>query len=235
VTVPARAAAWRRKAGAPCTQMSCARSRQQSALARSRARASIGGNACRCCAANGWIAPFGASPPFICRGRVHFGMASWWWAKLGRMSAPRERYHLSAPAKRGRGTTRSVVEGASEQTMMRAPRKTIDHAQQLRRKLSAPEAMLWSRLRKRAPGTPVFRRQHPIGPYVLDFYCAKARLAIELDGAGHDMGDRPQRDLRRTAWLEARGITVMRIPANDLTRRLDDAADAVVRMAVDLL
>jgi very-short-patch-repair endonuclease len=81
----------------------------------------------------------------------------------------------------------------------------------------------------------VFRRQHPIGPYVLDFYCAKARLAIELDGAGHDTGDRPQRDLRRTVWLEVRGITVMRIAANDLTRRLDEVADAIVRMAVDLL
>ena len=118
---------------------------------------------------------------------------------------------------------------------MRAPRKTIDHAQQLRRKLSAPEVILWSRLRERAPGKPVFRRQHPIGPDVVDFYCAKARLAIELDGASHDMGDRPQRGLRRTAWLESRSITVMRIPANDLTRGLDEVADAIVRMAVDLL
>jgi very-short-patch-repair endonuclease len=139
------------------------------------------------------------------------------------------------PREAGRGTTRSVVEGASEQTIMRAPRKTIDHAQQLRRKLSAPEVRLWSRLRQRKPGKPVFRRQHPIGPYVLDFYCANARLAIELDGASHDMGDRPQRDLRRTAWLESRGITVMRIPANDLARGLDEVADAIVRMAVDLL
>jgi very-short-patch-repair endonuclease len=111
---------------------------------------------------------------------------------------------------------------------MRAPRKTIGRAQRLRRTLSTPEVLLWSRLRKRGRGKPVFRRQHPIGPYVLDFYCAKARLAIELDGAGHDMGDRPQRDLKRTAWLEARGITVLRIPAKE-------AADAIVRTAVDLL
>ena len=108
-------------------------------------------------------------------------------------------------------------------------------AQRLRRKLSTPEVLLWSRLRRREPGKPVFRRQHPVGPYVVDFYCAKAGPAIELDGAGHDMGNRPQRDLRRTAWLEARGRTVMRIPANDLMRRLDEAADAIVRMAVDLL
>jgi very-short-patch-repair endonuclease len=78
----------------------------------------------------------------------------------------------------------------------------------------------------------VFRRPHPIGPYVLDFYCAKARLAIEVDGISHDMGDR---DMRRDAWLEARGITVVRIPANELTRSVDEAADAIVRMAADLL
>ena len=95
--------------------------------------------------------------------------------------------------------------------------------------------MLWNRLRKRASGKPVFRRQHPIRPYVLDFYCAKARLAIELDGMSHDMGDRPQRDLRRDAWLKARGITVMRIPVVDLTHGIDEAADAIVRMVVDLL
>jgi very-short-patch-repair endonuclease len=41
---------------------------------------------------------------------------------------------------------------------------------------------LWNRLRTRLRGQPVFRRQHPIGPYVLDFYCAKANLAIEIDG-----------------------------------------------------
>ena len=74
---------------------------------------------------------------------------------------------------------------------VRAPTRTVRTARRLRRALSAPEARLWSRLRERAPGRPVFRRQHPIGPYVLDFYCAKARLAVEIDGASHDMGDRP--------------------------------------------
>jgi very-short-patch-repair endonuclease len=95
--------------------------------------------------------------------------------------------------------------------------------------------MLWNRLRERALGKPIFRRQHPIGPYVLDFYCAKARLAIELDGASHDLGDRPQRDQRRDAWLKAHGIRVVRVPVNDLTGRIDEAAGAIVRMAVDLL
>ena len=84
---------------------------------------------------------------------------------------------------------------------MRAPPQTIAHARRLRRALSPPEARLWNRLRERAPGLPTFRRQHPIGPYVLDFYCAKARLAIEIDGMSHDVGGRPERELspRRVA------------------------------------
>jgi very-short-patch-repair endonuclease len=68
--------------------------------------------------------------------------------------------------------------------------------------MSAHEARLWARLRERSSEIPAFRRQHPVGPYVLDFYCAKARLAIEIDGISHDLGDHPQRDQRRDAWLE---------------------------------
>jgi very-short-patch-repair endonuclease len=118
---------------------------------------------------------------------------------------------------------------------MRAPSTTIANARRLRRALSPPEARLWNRLRQRAPGLPTFRRQHPIGPYVLDFYCAKARLAIEIDGMSHDVGDRPERDRRRDAWLEAHGVTVMRIPAGELARRVDEAVDAIVRMAASLI
>jgi very-short-patch-repair endonuclease len=93
-----------------------------------------------------------------------------------------------------------------------------------------PEARLWNRLRQRAPGKPVFRRQHPIGPYVVDFYCAKAKLAI--DGMSHDMGDGPQRDEQRDAWLKDQDVTVVHIPVSELSRAIDDVADAIVRMAI---
>jgi very-short-patch-repair endonuclease len=118
---------------------------------------------------------------------------------------------------------------------MRAPSKIIGNAQRLRRKLSPPEARLWNRLRARLPGQPIFQRQHPVGPYVLDFYCAKACLGIELDGISHSMGDRPQHDERRDAWLKKHGITVVRIPAGELARDVDEAADAIVRLATELL
>jgi very-short-patch-repair endonuclease len=118
---------------------------------------------------------------------------------------------------------------------MRAPEETMAPARRLRRNLSPPEARLWNRLRARTPGTPVFRRQHPIGRYVLDFFCAQARLAVEIDGIGHDLGDRPQRNAARDAWLWTRGLTVMRIPASEVMLDADQAADAVVRMATETI
>jgi very-short-patch-repair endonuclease len=116
---------------------------------------------------------------------------------------------------------------------MRAPKKIIGKARHLRRTLSPPEARLWSRLRRREPGMPVFRRQHPIGPYVLDFCCANAHLGIEIDGISHDMDDRPQRHDRRDTWLRKHGVTVIHIPAAELMDGVDDAADAIVRLAAE--
>jgi very-short-patch-repair endonuclease len=94
---------------------------------------------------------------------------------------------------------------------------------------------LWIRLGERKPGAPVFRRQHPIGPYVLDFFCAKARLALEIDGMSHDLGDRPQRDASRDDWLRARGLTVMRVAASEAMRNADEVAHAIVRLATEMI
>src|SRR5579871_936448 len=114
---------------------------------------------------------------------------------------------------------------------MRPPKRTITLARRLRREMSPPEARLWKHLRQRIPGQPVFRRQHPIGPYVLDFYCSKARLAVEIDGISHDLGDQPQRDHERDAWLQQRGVTVMRISAAELSRDSDSVADTIFQQA----
>jgi very-short-patch-repair endonuclease len=62
---------------------------------------------------------------------------------------------------------------------MRAP-ETLGKAKRLRREMTAPEVRLWQQLRVRGPDRPVFRRQHPIGPYVLDFYCPAAKLCVEV-------------------------------------------------------
>jgi len=108
--------------------------------------------------------------------------------------------------------------------------KAYKNARWLRRDLSLPEKLLWVRLRGAETR---FRRQHPIGHYVLDFYCAVAKLAIEVDGAAHDFGDRPQRDDRRTEWLEGQGVEVLRIAAKDVLADPDGIADALMRFCAD--
>ncbi len=90
--------------------------------------------------------------------------------------------------------------------------------------MTPPETMIWSRLRHRQEGEPVFRRQHPLGPYILDFYCVAAKLAVELDGWGHNMGDQPAKDTRRDAWLITQGVAVLRIEAVEVLKDPDEAA-----------
>ncbi|MGW8201783.1 endonuclease domain-containing protein [Sphingomonas bisphenolicum] len=86
--------------------------------------------------------------------------------------------------------------------------------------MSLPEVLLWQELRKRPAGSR-FRRQHPAGVYVLDFFCPRFRLAIEVDGEVHGRGDRPERDAVRDHWLVGEGIKIVRIPAADVLRDLE--------------
>ena len=110
---------------------------------------------------------------------------------------------------------------------MSATDKAYKNARKLRRKLSLPEKLLWVRLRG---ANTRFRRQHPVGPYVLDFYCAALKLAVEVDGAAHDLGDRPRRDEARTAWLKEHGMQVLRIPAVDVLADPDAVAEALLKL-----
>jgi len=107
-------------------------------------------------------------------------------------------------------------------------RETVEKARQLRRRLTPPEARLWFALKGEKLEGVKFRRQHPIGPYVLDFYCAAARLAVEVDGQGHDHPDQIAVDDRRARWLEEQGVEVMRIVAEDVRVNLDGVLDAIL-------
>jgi very-short-patch-repair endonuclease len=80
--------------------------------------------------------------------------------------------------------------------------------------MSLPEVLLWKQLRRHGLEGFRFRRQHPAGPYILDFYCDDARLAVEVDGEGHGYGDQPGHDERRDNWLARHGIAVLRLPAH---------------------
>jgi very-short-patch-repair endonuclease len=96
--------------------------------------------------------------------------------------------------------------------------------------LSLPEALLWREL-KGQPGGLRFRKQHPIKPCFADFYCAAAKLVIEIDGVAHDLGDRPARDVERDVFLEAKGYRVLRIPASEVLADVNATAQAIVRAA----
>ena len=113
---------------------------------------------------------------------------------------------------------------------MSATDRAYKNARRFRRGLSLPEKLLWARIKG---AEPKIRRQHPIGHYVLDFYCAALKLAIEVDGAAHDFGDRPGRDEVRTRWLNAQGIEVLRVPARDILRDPDEVANALLAYCAD--
>jgi very-short-patch-repair endonuclease len=90
---------------------------------------------------------------------------------------------------------------------------SFTRAKAFRKALTPPEFRLWQVLRRDRVGKIKFRRQHPVGPYILDFYCAAAKLAIEIDGAVHNEPKQIAHDRRRTAWLHERGVRVMRLSA----------------------
>lgn len=100
--------------------------------------------------------------------------------------------------------------------------------------MTDPEVILWSRLRTRRPGEPTFRRQYPVGPYILDFYCSAARVAVEVDGYIHGTGSQPAHDLRRDAWLKGQGLTVYRISAASVMDDVVEVADGVRALAREL-
>jgi very-short-patch-repair endonuclease len=110
---------------------------------------------------------------------------------------------------------------------MHTTRLTRDRARDLRKQMSLPEVLLWRELRKRQVEGYRFRRQHPLGPYVLDFYCEAVKLAVEIDGYGHSLGDQPARYERRDAWLAQQGVSTLRLQATDVLKSIDDAVTAV--------
>jgi very-short-patch-repair endonuclease len=104
---------------------------------------------------------------------------------------------------------------------------TVRMARKLRRQMSLPEILLWRQLQEH-PGGYLFRKQHPIGRYALDFACARARLAIEVDGEAHERGDRPARDEVRDAWVLKQGFHTLRIPAVEVLKNMEGVVILIV-------
>ena len=105
----------------------------------------------------------------------------------------------------------------------------LNRARQLRKSWTDAELRLWQSLRNRNVEQHKFRRQHPIGPYVVDLICLEQRLIIEVDGGQH--ADRIEQDMKRTAYLEAQGFRVLRFWDNDVLLQ----TDAVMQVIFDSL
>lgn len=97
----------------------------------------------------------------------------------------------------------------------------------LRRHATAAESKLWKLLRRRQLAGLRFRRQHSIGPYVVDFYCPEVRLVVELDGAVHDDPLRAAYDAARESYLEGLGLRVLRFGNERVMRQADLVLDAI--------
>jgi very-short-patch-repair endonuclease len=98
-------------------------------------------------------------------------------------------------------------------------------AKELRRDQTPAEARLWWHLRGKQLHGLKLRRQHPVGHFILDFYCASAKLAIELDGDSH--AEQEAYDQARTEWLAERGYRVIRFTDRQVERNLETVLAAI--------
>ena len=132
----------------------------------------------------------------------------------------------SSPVPGGGGAERSEAEGAQGPLYKDVMASSLakGRAKELRRGMTPPERTLWKHLRGKRLGGIRFRRQHPIGPFIADFYCHDAKLVVEIDSSAHD-GRKPY-DANRDEWMRANGIRVVRVMASDVT----DHTEGVIKL-----
>lgn len=127
--------------------------------------------------------------------------------------------------RRGIGNTENRGKYMPDRKRQPASERMIDRGRELRQKMTFPERLLWSKLRDHRLGGLKFRRQHPIGPYVADYYCHEVSLVIELDGRshiGHEAEDRQRQD-----YLEREGFRVLRFSNDKVIYNLAGVLKAV--------
>ena len=104
-------------------------------------------------------------------------------------------------------------------------KNNIPLAKNLRKNMTPWERKLWYQFLRKYPSR--FQRQKAIGEYIVDFYCAKARIVIELDGGGHYEIDQQNKDAVRTHTLESMGLIVLRIPNNEIDSNFKDVCEYI--------
>ena len=111
--------------------------------------------------------------------------------------------------------------------MKNADKKGHRLARRLRRDIPPAEDKLWQELRRKQIHGFHFRRQHPIGPYVADFACVKAKLVVEADGYGHSETHEIERDKKRTVYINKLGWRVIRFRNEDIYEGIDCVVEAI--------
>jgi very-short-patch-repair endonuclease len=119
------------------------------------------------------------------------------------------------------------------QMMKRYKDQFLARARELRREMTAAEMMLWRTLRGRGIGLK-FRRQVPIGPYIVDFICIEARIIVELDGPPYDDAKQRAFDMRRDLWLHSQGWHVPRFK-NEMVIGGGDIVPNAIKHAVSAI
>ena len=102
-------------------------------------------------------------------------------------------------------------------------------ARALRQAATPAEKLLWEHVRARRLDGFKFRRQQPLGPYVVDFYCEQAAICLEADGQQHDPP--PPQDVQRDGLLTGAGLLVLRFPNDQILRHIDEVVSSRARPA----
>lgn len=105
------------------------------------------------------------------------------------------------------------------------------YAREMRNRMTDAEALLWMTLRNRRIAGAKFRRQHPVGRYILDFYCDEKRLGIELDGGQHS--EAVEYDKQRDSWLRVQGIQVLRFWNNQMLTETEVVLEVIYQAIVE--
>jgi len=123
--------------------------------------------------------------------------------------------------------------GEGEGKIQLKRKERTELSRQLRKDLTEAERALWARLRGYQVSGLKFRRQQPIGPYIVDFVCFEKKIVIEVDGGQHGEESVRQRDDERTAWLHGEGFRVLRFWNNEALANLEGLLEVIRQMMGD--
>ncbi len=144
-----------------------------------------------------------------------------WWSAVA--------FSFSHREKVAEGRMRAEAVGTSEAPSKKFPldNESLEFIRSLRAQSTEPEQLIWSLLRDRHLHNQKFRRQKPLGPYVLDFYCHELKLAIELDGGQHNEPEHLVRDAKRDSFVASQGITTLRYWNHDVLQRTETVLEEI--------